>query len=126
MAEPVLTPNTALTFPHYGEIWDIKFDPVVGSEIGKTRPALVVSNDINNEFADIVTVLPLTSQPALRQYPFEILIPSGIAGLTAESRVKANQVRSVDKQRLVRFRDKLPQRFLPQVERALKIHLNMR
>ena len=54
------SPNENIRFPHYGDIWDINFNPVIGSEIGKTRPALVVSNDLNNQFADIVTVLPIT------------------------------------------------------------------
>jgi mRNA interferase MazF len=126
MADQILTPNAAPEYPMYGEIWDIRLDPVIGSEIGKTRPALLVSNDLNNKYADLVTVLPLTSHSSSRQYPFEVLIPDGIAGLTAQSRIKANQVRSVDKQRLVRLRGKLPPEFLPQVEKALKIHLNMR
>lgn len=110
-------------FPRYGDIYEVNLDPVVGAETGKRRPALVVSIDINNEFAQTVTVLPITSQPAKKQYPFEVLVPKGIAGLTADSRIKANQVRTVDKRRLVSFRGSLPSEYLPQVEKALKIHL---
>ena len=47
------------------------FDPIEGSEIGKTRPAVVISNNINNEFADTVTVLPVTSSMG-KVYPFEV------------------------------------------------------
>lgn len=120
------SPNGNIRFPHYGEIWDINFNPVVGSEIGKTRPALVVSNDLNNRFADIVTVLPITSQPASKSYPFEVVVPENTGGLTAESRIKANQIRSVDKQRLYRLRGQLNEKYLVQVEQAVKIHLNMK
>ena len=112
--------------PKYGDIYEVNLDPVVGSETGKRRPALVVSNDINNEFSQTVTVLPITGQPAKKQYPFEILVPKGVAGLTADSRIKANQVRTVDKRRLVSFRGALPSQYLPQVEKALRIHLNMK
>ncbi|MBI2847206.1 MAG: type II toxin-antitoxin system PemK/MazF family toxin [Chloroflexi bacterium] len=113
-------------FPRYGDIYEVNLDPVVGSETGKRRPALVVSNDINNEYSQTVTVLPITGQPARKQYPFEVLVPKGVAGLTADSRIKANQVRTVDKRRLDSFRGSLPSQYLPQVEKALKIHLNMK
>jgi mRNA interferase MazF len=46
-------------FPRYGDIYEVNLDPIVGAETGKRRPALVVSNDINNEFAQTVTVLPI-------------------------------------------------------------------
>ena len=113
-------------FPRYGDIYEVNLDPVVGAETGKRRPALVVSNDINNEFSQTVTVLPITSQPAKKHYPFEALVPKGVAGLIADSRIKANQVRTVDKRRLVSFRGSLPSEYLPQVEKALRIHLNMK
>jgi len=98
---------------------------VIGAETSKRRPALVVSNDVNNEFARTVTILPITSQPVKKQYPFEVLVPKGVAGLSADSRIKANQVRTVDKQRLVNFKGSLPSEYFPRVEKALKIHLNM-
>ena len=114
------------SFPHRGDIYEVNLDPVVGSETGKRRPALVVSNDINNEYSQTVTVLPITGQPAERHYPFEVLVPKGIAGLTMDSRIKANQIRTVDKRRLVSFRGSLPSEYLLHVEQALRIHLNLR
>ncbi len=113
-------------FPRYGDIYEVNLDPVIGSETGKRRPALVVSNDINNEFSQTVTILPVTGQPVKKLYPFEVLIPKGVGGLTADSRIKANQVRTVDKRRLVSFMGSLPPEYLPKVEKALKIHLNMK
>ena len=112
-------------FPRYGAIYDVELDPVVGSETGRRRPALVVSNDVNNQYVATVTVLPITGQPAAKQYPFEVLVPAGVGGLTVDSRVKANQVRTVDKARLVRLRGQLPAQYLPEVEKALRIHLNL-
>lgn len=112
-------------FPRYGDIYEVNLDPVVGSETGKRRPALVVSNDINNEFSQTVTVLPISGQAAEKQYPFEVLVPKGIAGLTVDSRIKANQIRTVDKRRLVSFRGSLTSQYLPDVEKAMRIHLNL-
>lgn len=118
--------TTQANFPRYGDIYDVNLDPVIGSEIGKCRPALIVSNDINNEFSQTVTVLPITGQPGKKQYPFEVLVPGGIAGLKVNSRIKANQIRTLDKQRLVNFRGSLPPIYIWQAEKALKIHLNMK
>ena len=110
-------------FPRYGEIYDVDLDPVVGSETGKRRPALIVSNDIGNQYSDTVTVLPITGQPAKKTYPFEVLIPEGVAGLTANSRIKANQIRTVDKIRLVGLRGSLPPQYLSQAKKAIDTHL---
>ena len=126
MSQRESKPILETSFPRYGDIYEVNLDPVVGAETGKCRPALVVSNDINNEFSQTVTVLPITGQPAGKQYPFEVLVPKGVAGLIADSRIKANQVRTVDKRRLVSFRGTLPLQYLPQVEKALRIHLNMK
>jgi mRNA interferase MazF len=112
--------------PRYGDIYEVNLNPVIGAETGKCRPALIVSNDINNEFSQTVTVLPITSQPARKQYPFEVLVLKDVAGLTADCRIKANQVRTVDKHRLVSFIGSLPSEYLPKVEIALKIHLNIK
>lgn len=56
-----------------GDIFWVRLDPIQGFEIGKTRPAVVISNDINNEFADTITVLPVTSS-AGKVYPFEVFL----------------------------------------------------
>jgi len=122
--EPESIPNRG--FPRYGDIYEVSLDPVIGVETGKRRPGLVVSNDINNKFSRTVTILPITSQPARKQYPFEVLVPNGVAGLIADSRIMANQVRTVDKHRLVSFKGSLPLEYFHKVETALKIHLNMK
>lgn len=119
-------PNFPAKFPRYGDIYEVKLDPVIGSETGKSRPALVVSNDTNNEYSATITVLPITGQVARKAYPFEVLIPKDVAGLSMDSRVKTNQIRTVDKSRLVSFRGSVPSQYFPQIEKALKIHLNMK
>jgi mRNA interferase MazF len=126
MSSPEMKSDPDDISPRYGEIYEVNLDPVIGSETGKRRPAVVVSNDINNEFSQTVTVLPITGQPAGKPYPFEVFIPAGIAGLNLDSRIKANQIRTIDKRRLVGYRGSLPSQFFLQVEKAMKIHLNMK
>lgn len=119
------TSSTNTQFPRLGEVFDTRLDPVVGSEIGKQRPALVVSNDVNNQNAQTVTVVPLTGQPSDRNYPFEVLIPRGIAGLTSDSRAKCNQVRTVDKSRLVASRGVVTAQYMLEIKKALRNHLDL-
>jgi len=106
-----------------GNIYLAALDPVVGKEIAKTRPVLVVSNDKNNEFSGTVTILPITSKNLQKNYPFEVFIAKGTANLPKNSKVKADQIRTLDKSRLVKFVGELKRFEMNQIERALKIHL---
>ncbi|MFQ5874208.1 MAG: type II toxin-antitoxin system PemK/MazF family toxin [Dehalococcoidia bacterium] len=112
-------------YPRYGEIWLVDSGSVVGAEIGKRRPGLVVSNDISNRLAGTVTILPLTSRPAKREYPDEVLVPKGEAGLNRASRIKANMITASDKSRFLKLIGRLPEQYYKEVNRALRIHLNM-
>lgn len=84
-------------------VWLAGLDPVVGSEQGKTRPVLVISRDTLNNILPVINVLPITSRkPNRRIYPNEALLSAGTAGLTADSIVLCYQIRTLDKQRLIR------------------------
>jgi len=85
-------------------IWRANLDPVVGSEQGRSRPVLVISDTALNDILPVVNVLPITSRkPGRRIYPNEALLSSGTAGLTEDSIVLCYQIRTLDKQRLSRF-----------------------
>lgn len=120
-----MTTNSSGPYPKRWEIYDVALDAVVGSQIGKRRPALVVSNDINNRFSTTVTVVPLTSAAPRRDFPFEAMIPAGVSGLPRDSRAKCDQIRTVDKRRVRRLRGVLPPDLRQRVERAIKVHLHL-
>jgi len=107
-----------------GQVFLVNFDPTVGAEARKTRPALVVSNDINNSYSPIISISPITSN-VTRVYSFEVEIPSGTAGLRARSKVMLNQTRAVDKIRLVKTMGHLPEEIMAQVNRALMLHYDL-
>ncbi len=87
--------------PHKWSIWRANLDPVVGSEQGKSRPVLIISEDTVNDLLSIVNVLPVTSQKPGRQiYPNEALIPADHFGLTNSSIILCHQIRTIDKRRL--------------------------
>ena len=108
-----------------GEIYLAALDPVVGREILKTRPVVVVSNDTNNEFSGTVTVLPITSKNIGKVYPFEVFLSQGSGNLIKDSKVKADQIRTFEKTRLVRQIGELGQKKIGEIEKAIKIHLDL-
>jgi len=86
--------------------WNIflaNLDPVVGSEQGKTRPVLVISEEEINQILSVLNVLPLTSmKPGRKIYPNEIFLPSGMTGLPRDSLALCYQIRTLDKKRLIK------------------------
>lgn len=84
-------------------IWQADLDPVIGSEQGRVRPVLVISETTINDLLRVVNVLPITSRKAGRRiHKNESLIPSGRGGLTVDSLVLYYQIKTIDKQRLSR------------------------
>lgn len=98
-------------------------DPVMGHEISKTRPVVVISNDKNNEFSGTVTVLPITSKNLRKIYPFEVFLAKGEANLPKNSKIKADQIRTLDKSRLAKFIGTLKGDQIEQIDKATRIHL---
>lgn len=107
-----------------GEVYWVKLNPIEGSEIGKTRPAVVISNNINNEFADTVTVIPITSSVG-KVYPFEVFIKKDIANVSGDSKAKTNQIRTLDKKRMKERIGIIPDQIMKKIEKAVKIHLDI-
>jgi len=113
-----------VSFPIRGELWMVALDPIIGSEIGKIRPAVVISNDRSNEYSNTITVLPITSK-VHDIYPFEVFLSKEEYQLTTDSKIKCNQIRTLDKSRLIRTICHLSPSTMKEVEQALLIHLGM-
>lgn len=108
-----------------GEVYWANLDPTIGSEISKKSPVLVISNDINNQFAATVTILPITSS-SNKTYPFEVSIEAGEYGLSANSKIKANQIRTISIERLYQKVGSLSNSKMKEVENAILIHLGIK
>jgi mRNA interferase MazF len=104
-----------------GEVFLVNFDPTVGAEIHKTRPAVVLSNDINNAHSPIISISPITSN-VTKVYSFEVEIPALTAGLKTRSKIMVNQTRAVDKTRLIKKMGVLPSSIMLAIDRALALH----
>lgn len=109
-----------------GEVYLVRFDPVEGSEVGKTRPALVLQNDIANRTSPVTIVAAISSQfNPTHLYPTEVLIKAGEASLTIDSVVLLNQIRTIDKARLLSLSGKVEPKTMFEVERAIKISFGL-
>ncbi len=109
-----------------GEIYFANLDPTIGSEIKKTRPVLIVSNDQNNQHHSLLTVVPLTSQVA-RIFPFEVFLSQADSGLSRDSKAQCNQIRAIAKQRLTGARPvgQISAQQMAEVHDAIKLHLGL-
>ena len=103
----------------------MSLDPTVGAEIQKTRPAVVIQNDVANRRSPITIVAAITSQFDEPIYPTEALIRAPDGGLGVDSVVLLNQIRSVDRGRLVRRLGVLSTRSMHEVDRALLLSLGL-
>jgi len=111
--------------PKRGDIYLINFEPTVGAEIRKTRPALVIQNDIGNEFSPITIVAAITSKFDEPAYPTEVIMETEESGLPLRSAVVLNQIRSIDRQRLLRRLGHASPATLERVDQAIQISLGL-
>jgi mRNA interferase MazF len=112
-----------------GEVRLTDLDPSRGSEAGKRRPAIVVSDDRANAAAarlgrGVVTVVPVTSN-VTRVFPFQVLLRAELTGLRVDSKAQAEQVRSVAVERLGAVLGRLPAAVMNDVDEALRLHLQL-
>ena len=108
-----------------GDLFWVDLNPVKGSEQAGRRPVVVIQNDVGNEAAPTVIVAPLTTKNFTKQYPFNVHVPRGVAGLKENSTVLLSQIRTIDKVRLDRRIGHLPSSYLKQVDQATCVSLGL-
>ena len=115
-----------MTFPRRGDIYLVTFDPTMGHEIRKTRPAVIIQNDVSNRYSPITIVAAISSHFNDPPYPREVPIATGAkTGLTVPSAVILNQIRSIDRKRLLKRLGALDAPAMRRVDEAIRISLGL-
>lgn len=107
-----------------GDILLIEFDPSRGLEIQKTRPGIVVTNDIANAYSRVLMVVPVTSRKLDKVFPHEVLVLKS-KGLNKPSKANVSQMRAVDRSRIRAKLGRVSASILREIDTALKLHLGL-
>jgi mRNA interferase MazF len=97
----------------------------VGAEIRKTRPALILQNDLANRWSPVTIVAAISSRPDTPAYPADVHLDPPEGSLTVSSVVLLNQIRTIDRRRLVKRLGRLRPDTMKLVNRALQISLGL-
>lgn len=110
---------------HRGDIYYADLSPVVGSEQGGIRPVLIVQNDVGNKYSPTVIAAAITSQTAKTKLPTHINIDANKCGLSKDSVVLLEQIRTLDKRRLKEKMGTLDNLSMQKVDEALSISFGL-
>lgn len=115
-----------MTQQHFrrGDIWTVDLEPVVGSEQGKARPAVIIQNDLGNQYSPVLIIAALTSG-VNAGYDVQVEVKAPEGGLVNDSLVLLNQIRTIDKKRVEKYWGRLSPSTMRQVDRAIKISLGL-
>lgn len=108
-----------------GEIYYADLSPVVGSEQGGIRPVLIIQNDVGNRYSPTVIAAAITSQREKAKLPTHISLTASSCGLSKDSIILLEQIRTIDKQRLKERMGEIPQEAMKQVDYALEISFGL-
>jgi|SRR3989344_1103556 len=106
-----------------GDIVLVNLEPVKGSEQGGIRPCLIIQNDKGNKYSPLTIIAPLTSKEFTKEYPTNVLVSREDSYLDKDSTILLNQIRTIDKSRIIKKISSLNSFLMNQVDMAIKISL---
>jgi mRNA interferase MazF len=102
----------------------VNFEPSVSGEPARSRPAVLLTNDLANQTLPHLVVAPVTSNTN-REYPFDVMLPHGTCGLNESSRIQLNYVRGLNRSRIGTYLGSLTKLQLTDLDAKLKLHLGL-
>lgn len=109
-----------------GDIVYVDLDPIRGSETGKKRPCVVIQNDVGNKYSPTTIIAVVTSQKELaKEYPTDVWINKGEGGLNFASIVLCDQIRTIDRRRIIKKIGRLDVSLMKEINKALKVSLDL-
>ncbi len=108
-----------------GDIFLANLQPVRGSEQGGIRPVLILQNNVHNKYSPITISAAITSKRFLKEYPTNVFIPKRDSKLNKDSTILLNQIRTIDKSRIIKKIGSLNEEIMWKVNLALRISLGL-
>lgn len=108
-----------------GDIFLVDLEPVKGSEQGGRRPCIIIQNDVGNKYAPTTIIAPVTSKEFTRAFPTNVFLGKRDSGLDKDSTILLNQIRTIDKARLVKKIGSLDSGLMSFVDLAIKVSLGL-
>ena len=108
-----------------GEIVVANLEPVRGSEQGGVRPVLIIQNDILNKYAPTTIIAPITSKIYTKEYPTNVIIKKEGFKMKLDSTILLNQIKTIDKRRIIKKIGSLDNSTMNKVDKAIKISLDI-
>ncbi|MBS3171770.1 type II toxin-antitoxin system PemK/MazF family toxin [Candidatus Woesearchaeota archaeon] len=108
-----------------GEIVIADLDPVTGNEQGKTRPVLIIQNDISNNYSPVTIIAAITSKIYEKEFPTNVFLTKKDSGLDKDSTIMLNQIRTIDKIRISNRISSLDNSIMKKVDLAIKVSLGL-
>ncbi|MDO9547534.1 MAG: type II toxin-antitoxin system PemK/MazF family toxin [Candidatus Marinimicrobia bacterium] len=110
-----------------GDVYLVNLDPKLGFEMGKLRPAVIIQNNIGNQYSPVTIIAPISSVKEItRPLPIMVSLAKGEAGLDEDSYIDCGQIRTIDKaNRLIHKLRELPKAKISELDQAIKISLSL-
>lgn len=108
-----------------GELVLVNLEPVKGSEQGGVRPCLVIQNDYGNKHSPLTIIAPLTSKIFTMEFPTNVFVSKENSGLDKDSTILLNQIKTIDKRRIIKKIGSLDIYLMNKVELAIKVCLGL-
>jgi len=117
--------RTNMQYVYRGDLYFADLSPVIGSEQGGVRPVLVIQNDVGNKYSPTVIVAAITSRTTKASIPTHVSIPRTSKGLKQDSTVLAEQIRTIDRNRLREYIGHLEQAEMERIDKAMVTSLGL-
>ncbi len=108
-----------------GEIVLANLEPTKGSEQGGIRPVLILQNDVSNKYSPVTIIAAITSKVSEKEYPTNVFVSQEDSHLDRDSTILLNQIRTIDKSRIIKKVSSLDFYFMHKVDLAIKISLGL-
>ena len=106
-----------------GDVVEVNLDPTQGSEINKVRRCVVIQNDVGNQYSPVTIVAPATTAESVKKYPVCVPVRKGDGGFTKDAVILCNQIRAIDKRRILKVHGRVSAAVMKEVDQALKVSL---